>query len=118
MNAADAIGNAGGIVELSLEAIELTEALAGVGGALAPGRYYVLRVADDGCGIDDDTLSRVFEPFFTTKPPGEGTGLGLAMVHTVVQAHAGKLRVTSSLGNGADFEIYFPQDDGQGGRCG
>jgi CheY-like chemotaxis protein len=70
--------------------------------------YIWISVADTGPGIEGGTLERVFEPFFTTKPPGEGTGLGLAVVYGVVKDHAGVIDVESALGKGAIFRIYLP----------
>src|SRR5579862_2401554 len=115
VNAADAIGDGaasgidgGGVIALSLARAELRRPLDAVDGRIAPGAYYRLRVADNGGGMDEATLARIFEPFYTTKPPGKGTGLGLAMVHTIVSAHRGHLRATSRPGAGAIFEIWLP----------
>jgi signal transduction histidine kinase/ActR/RegA family two-component response regulator len=78
-------------------------------GDVQPGRpYCVLRVEDDGQGIAPATLDRIFEPFFTTKGRHRGTGLGLAVVHGVVESTGGACRVRSVIGRGTVFSIYFP----------
>jgi two-component system, cell cycle sensor histidine kinase and response regulator CckA len=76
--------------------------------ALRPGRYACLTVRDNGPGMDQETRSRIFEPFFTTKPAGEGTGLGLAVVHGITQDHGASIAVQTAPGEGAVFRIYFP----------
>ena len=75
---------------------------------LKPGAYLCLSIRDNGHGMDDATLKRLFEPFFTTKKVGEGTGLGLALVRGIVNAHNGALRVSSTPGVGTVFEILLP----------
>jgi two-component system cell cycle sensor histidine kinase/response regulator CckA len=75
----------------------------------ARGNHVRFAVKDTGSGIDPETLQRVFEPFFTTKPVGEGTGLGLAVVHGIMRTHMGTVDVQSTLGNvGSIFTLYFP----------
>jgi CheY-like chemotaxis protein len=76
--------------------------------ALRPGRYACLTVRDNGPGMDQETRSRIFEPFFTTKAAGEGTGLGLAVVHGIMQDHGASIAVQTAPGEGAAFRIYFP----------
>jgi signal transduction histidine kinase len=75
---------------------------------LNPGPYVCLTVRDTGHGMDSKTLDRIFDPFFTTKDPGEGTGLGLSVVHGIIKSHGGAVRVISRPGEGAEFKVYFP----------
>ena len=75
---------------------------------LQPGRYVRISVSDSGCGMDQATLARIFEPYFTTKPLGEGTGLGLAVVHGIMRSHDGAVSARSQPGEGTTFDLYFP----------
>jgi signal transduction histidine kinase len=68
----------------------------------------LINISDTGKGIPETDLKNIFEPFFTTKPPGEGTGLGLAVSHTLVTEHKGKIDVKSKMGMGTAFTIILP----------
>jgi signal transduction histidine kinase len=105
-NAAQAMAQ-GGTVTLKVEGRTLDAAAAQPLNVL-PGTYARLSVGDSGTGMSDATLQHIFDPFFTTKEPGVGTGLGLAVVHGIVKGHNGAVAVRSVLGQGTDFEVYFP----------
>mgnify|MGYP002784545387 CR=1 FL=1 len=106
-NAWHALGGRGGCVAVGLESLQLDAESAAARG-LAAGEHLHLWVGDDGCGMDAESLQRIFEPFYTTKPVGQGTGLGLAVVHGIVTAHGGTIAVDSEPGRGSVFHLYFP----------
>ncbi len=106
-NAIHAIGSARGSIHVEAATVQPDQRLSERLG-LAPGLYVALAVRDSGPGIDAATLQRIFEPFFTTKPVGQGTGLGLAVVHGVMRTHEGAVDVSSILGHGSRFTLYFP----------
>jgi PAS domain S-box-containing protein len=81
---------------------------AGLRTAIAGDTLVCLTVSDNGAGMDSATLARVFEPFFTTRAPGQGTGLGLSVVHGIIAAHHGAIAVDSIPGSGTSFRIYLP----------
>ena len=111
-NAWHAMGERPGRIVVGLDEVQVTE-FAGSPGAdgLAPGRWAHLWVEDNGCGIDSATLTRIFDPFFTTKPVGQGTGLGLSVVHGIVNAHRGHIHAESTPGMGSSFHVYLPAVD-------
>ncbi len=100
-----------GLIGIDLHMVELDETAKTGLFELAAGRYACLETSDTGCGMDEETLSRVFEPFFTTKAVGEGTGLGLSVVHGIVKSHGGAISVASVPGEGTTFRVYFPLAD-------
>ncbi len=106
-NAAHAIGQANGQISIELTAVELAETDK-LPGELLPGPHARIRVTDTGAGIAPADLTRIFEPFFTTKEVGEGTGLGLSVVHGTVTGHRGSITVDSIVGQGTTFTLYFP----------
>ncbi len=107
-NAAHAIGDTTGLIEVKLDAPVVREKEVHLYSQIPPGHYVRLSVSDNGCGMDAATVERIFDPFFTTKPAGKGTGLGLSVVQGIVAAHRGILRVDSEKGKGSTFQIYFP----------
>jgi len=109
-NAAQAMPN-GGVLRVTLEAQRVDVARSATLGAVAPGDCIVLEVSDSGTGIAPEVLERMFDPFFTTKDVGVGSGLGLSLVHGIVTNVGGAIDVTTELGKGSIFTVYFP-------RCG
>jgi two-component system, cell cycle sensor histidine kinase and response regulator CckA len=110
-NAAQAIGGRPGSIDIRVEGITLDETSVRLDLNLRSGRYARIVVSDTGPGMDAATRRRIFDPFFTTKPAGEGTGLGLSVVHSIMQAHQGVIVVQSAPGRGSAFELYFPCAD-------
>jgi PAS domain S-box-containing protein len=107
-NAWHALKDGRGSIEFNLGRCVVDAALAATQPKLRPGIYARISVRDSGCGMTAATLQRIFEPFFTTKAPGEGTGLGLAVVHGIVEGHDGVVSVHSRPGEGTVFHLYFP----------
>jgi CheY-like chemotaxis protein/anti-sigma regulatory factor (Ser/Thr protein kinase) len=104
-NAVHAIGEAEGTISITLEADAIEAPRVGAAGRLGFAR---IQVSDTGCGMDDLTRVRIFDPFFTTKPPGKGTGLGLAVVHGIVQGCGGRVEVESAVRRGSTFTLSLP----------
>ena len=108
INAADAMSEEGGLLEVTLEKIILQEEKVCFDWVLSPGPYVRLRMRDTGEGIEPEIMKRIFDPYYTTKEIGKGTGMGLSVVHGIVKRHGGGILVESELGKGTVFEIYFP----------
>jgi PAS domain S-box-containing protein len=106
-NAAAAMAGGPGRLRVRCTSVDLDGALAADAG-LSAGRFVRLVIEDTGCGMAPEVVERIFDPFFTTKGPGEGTGLGLSVVHGIVKAHEGAIFVESRVGEGTAFRIYFP----------
>ena len=116
-NAWHALTDSTGSIEVGLERLDVSahgehvqprQSAPAFRSALTAGSYAHLSVTDNGRGMDNATRARVFEPFFTTKPAGQGTGLGLSVVHGIVASHGGTITVGSGLGTGTRFDLYFP----------
>lgn len=109
-NAVDAIGSRPGTITISTAVTELLAEtgrfLQGVDHPMLPGRYVLLTVQDDGCGMKAETQTKMFDPFFTTK--GLGRGLGLAVVLGIVRSHGGGIQIESEPGRGTIFRLVFP----------
>jgi len=110
-NAYHAMRETGGVLTVSLANVKLAEAEAAVRINLQPGWHVVLAVRDTGAGMAPEVRERIFEPYFTTKGQGEGTGLGLAVVHGIVMAMGGDIVVDSRPDQGTTFRIYLPQTE-------
>jgi PAS domain S-box-containing protein len=110
-NAAHAMRNGSGQFLLILDTCTVDEDTARSNPQLQARRYVRISVKDSGEGMSTETMKRMFDPFFTTKPMGEGTGLGLSVVHGIVRDHEGAIVVSSELGKGACFDVYLPEHD-------
>jgi PAS domain S-box-containing protein len=107
-NAAQALPEQRGFIEVRLDLVRLPEQGIGPETDALVGPHVRLTVTDNGCGISPDLLERIFEPFFTTKMPGQGTGLGLAVVHGIVERHDGVIGVRSVADQGTTFFVWLP----------
>lgn len=110
-NAEYAMRETGGLLEIRLEPVEVDEQVTAQHPELLAGPYVRITVTDTGHGMTPDVVERIFEPFFTTKRPGEGTGMGLALVHGIVASHGGVVTVASVVGQGTTFTVYLPRTD-------
>lgn len=107
-NAVYAMRDEGGLLEIRMQERNICDAMFPEDRSLNSGSYLSLTVADTGKGIPPDVLERIFDPFFTTKPPGEGTGLGLSVVHGIVKEMGGTISVESEWGKGTEVTVLLP----------
>ena len=107
-NAGHAMEPAGGVLEINLAQITVDAETLTPPHTLEAGQYLKLAVSDTGCGMTPEIMSSIFDPYFTTKDLGEGTGLGLAVVHGIVKEYGGDIVVDSTPGEGSTFTLYFP----------
>ena len=107
-NAHKALLKGGDGIRVGAENVEVAPGFAAQHPRLEIGRYVRLTIADDGEGMDSATIERIFDPFFSTREVGEGTGLGLSVVHGIVAKHNGEIVVASEVGVGTTIDVYFP----------
>ncbi|MDY6989464.1 MAG: PAS domain S-box protein [Thermodesulfobacteriota bacterium] len=112
-NAAHAMRKKGGILEVGLRQVEIDSDSMAEYPDITPGPYLRLTVSDTGHGMPLETLERIFQPYFTTKDKGEGTGMGLSVVHGIVRTYEGTINAFSEPGNGSTFNVYLPAITGQ-----
>ena len=110
-NAAHSMEKTGGVLEVNLADVNIDRDSNGEQMALKRGEYLKISISDTGSGIAPDIIQSIFEPYFTTKGPGEGTGMGLAMVHGIVSGYEGKITVESTVGKGTMFTVLLPIHD-------
>ncbi len=108
LNASDGMAESGGVLKIELSQVDIADELRAAQGKLVPGRYLCMSVSDTGRGTDARHIDRVFEPFFTTKTVGQGTGLGLSVVASIVQNHDGAITLQSQLNQGSVFKVFLP----------
>ena len=121
-NAAHAMTRNGGRISIDLAGFSFSSPEDAPDPRMRPGLYAKFSVSDTGVGMSPETIDHIFDPFFTTKAPGEGTGLGLSVVHGIVASHGGTVTVSSRQGLGSTFTVYLPKfveeqsrDPGDGG---
>ncbi len=112
VNASDAISGVGKVV-IETGKADLDEAYCSMHQDFIPGKYVVLSISDNGCGMDKEIQDHMFEPFFTTKKVGEGTGLGLATVFGIVKQNKGNISFYSEPGKGTTFQVYLPKHESE-----
>jgi len=110
-NAAHAMRQKGGTLHVRVHNVDLDTSFVNRFPDMEPGSYVRLTVTDDGHGMTREVKERIFDPYFTTKATGEGTGLGLAVVHGIIRSHGGMVTVLSEPEKGSTFHVYLPTID-------
>lgn len=116
INASQAMDDWGGIIEVNAEKMALDDSCEKKILELPKGNYIKVTVSDTGMGIDPEIIDRIFDPYFTTRHVGQGSGMGLAVVHGIVKSHGGAITVASEVGKGSKFHLYFPLAEAKTGR--
>jgi len=107
-NAYHAMRDSGGTLSIELDNIEITPKNHSTSDSYMPGKYVKLEVRDTGHGMDKKAMEKIFNPYFTTKEIGKGTGMGLAVVDGIVKKHNGFIKVSSEIGHGSTFQVFWP----------
>jgi len=107
-NAYHAMRDRGGVLELTLKQVVVSSANPDRYPGMEAGGYVHLSIRDTGCGMTEEVMERIFEPYFTTKEQGEGTGLGLSVVHGIITGYEGCIKVLSEVEKGSVFHVYLP----------
>ena len=111
-NAYQAINDEKGVIDITLDSKHISESSSSLTGLMInPGNYAIISVRDTGHGIEKEIIDRIFEPYYTTKKHGQGTGLGLSVVHGIIKNHQGKIELESTIGKGTVFNVYIPVSD-------
>jgi CheY-like chemotaxis protein len=111
-NAAQAMADKGGVLDISLQNFEADSTTRKRYPDLVPGKYLALAVKDTGHGMSQEIMERIFDPFFTTRDVGDGTGMGLSVIHGIITSHNGILDVKSEVDVGSEFTVFFPRVQG------
>ncbi len=112
-NAAHAMQEKGGLLEVMIDNVRLSDRDISFAPDLRAGKYVKLKVSDTGKGMEPKVQNRIFDPYFTTKNVGKGTGMGLFVIHGIVKEYKGAIKVESKPGKGSTFTLYFPAIEGE-----